>query len=124
MMASLILAVGLCSVGQGTPAPPLTDEQLAKVRNLLKSHQDEQPRLKAELDKAQQKLVDLYSSYQLDEDAVKKAQQDVLNAQQKLLHSYHAMQKELRSIVGPERFVILSRRIDQALRIPPESKKK
>lgn len=124
MIASLVLTVGLCSVGQGTTAPQLTDEQIVKVRNLLKTHQDEQARLKAELDKAQQKLADLYSSYQLDEAEVKKAQLDVLNSQQKLLQSYHAMQKELRSIVGPERFLILSRRIEQVLRNPPETKKK
>jgi Spy/CpxP family protein refolding chaperone len=124
MIATLVLTVGMCSLGQGTPAPQLTDEQLARVRNLLKSHQDEQPRLKAELDKAQQKLAALYSSYQLDEAAVTKAQQEVLNAQQKLLQSYHTMQKELRSIIGPERFQIMSRRIEQALKNPPESKKK
>jgi len=124
MIASLVLLAGLCNVGQGTSALQLTDEQLAKVRNLLKSHQDEQARLKADLDKAQQKLADLYAHYQLDDAEAKKAQQDVLSSQQKLLQSYHAMQKELRSIVGPERFQILSRRVDQALRNPPDPKKK
>jgi hypothetical protein len=124
MIATLVLTAGLCSFVQGASAPQLTDDQLTRVRNLLKSHQDEQARLKSELDKAQQKLADLYGSYQLDDAEVKKAQQAVLDTQQKLLQSYHLMQKELRSIVGPERFLILSRRIDQALRNPAEIKKK
>src|SRR4026208_636441 len=100
MIASLVL-MAVCNFGQGTTAPQLTDEQLTKVRNLLKSHQEEQARLKAELDKAQQKLADLYAHYQLDDEQAKKAQQEVLNSQQKLLQSYHALQKELRAIVGP-----------------------
>ena len=37
--------------------PPLTDEQLTRVRNLVKTHQEERADLKARLEAAQQKLA-------------------------------------------------------------------
>ncbi len=55
---------------------------------------------------------------------MKVLQEEILDVQGKLLRSYHSMQKELRSIVGPERFLVLSRRIDNALRNPPPEPKK
>jgi hypothetical protein len=103
--------------------PPLTDEQIMRVRTLVKTHQEEQRTLKANLDTAQRKLAACYAKYDLDEDEAKALQDEVLAVQGKLLKSYHSMQKELRSIVGPERFKVLSTRIDNALRNPPEPKK-
>ena len=55
---------------------------------------------------------------------MKALQDEILDVQGKLLRSYHTMQKELRAIVGPERFLILSTRIDNALRNPPPEPKK
>ena len=104
--------------------PPLTDEQIMRVRTLVKTHQEEQRTLKADLDVAQRKLAACYAKYELDEDEAKTLQGEVLAVQGKLLKSYHSMQKELRSIVGPERFQILSKRIDNALRNPPPEPKK
>jgi hypothetical protein len=103
--------------------PPLTDEQIARVRNLVKTHQDEQRTLKAALDALQKKLAECYSQYELDEKAAQALQGEVLEVQGKLLKSYHTMQTELRAIVGPERFKILSARIENALRNPPPPKK-
>jgi hypothetical protein len=103
--------------------PPLTDEQLTRVRTLVKTYQADQGTLKAKLETAQRKLAACYARYDLDEDEAKTLQDEVLDAQGKLLKSYHAMQKELRSIVGPERFKILSARIENALRNPTEPKK-
>ena len=123
MIASFCLAAVL-SAPAADPPPPLTDDQVAKVRVLVKTHQDEQAKLKAQLEKAQRKLAECYSRYELKDDEVKALQDEILEVQGKLLRGYHAMQKELRSIVGPERFLILSRRIDNALRNPPPEPKK
>lgn len=103
--------------------PPLTEEQLVRVRTLVKTHQEEQRTLKADLDSTQRKLAECYSQYELDETAAQALQTEVLAVQGKLLKSYHAMQTELRAIVGPERFKVLSARIENALRNPPPPKK-
>lgn len=100
--------------------PPLTDEQIARVRTLVKTYQEEQRTLKADLDAAQRKLTECYSRYELDEAEAQVLQADVLAVQGKLLKSYHTMQTELRAIVGPERFKVLSARIENALRNPPK----
>jgi hypothetical protein len=64
-------------------------------------------------------LADCYAHYELKEEEVKTLQDEILDVQGILLRSYHSMQKELRVSVGPERFLILSNRIDNALRNPP-----
>lgn len=124
MIASFWLAVVLAAPGADPVPPPLGEEQLTKVRALVKAHQEEQAKLKGQLEKAQQTLADCYSRYELKDDDAKDLQAEILDVQGKLLRSYHSMQKELRSIVGPERFKILSRRIDNALRTPPPEPKK
>ena len=121
MNASLILVAVLFA--PAADPPPLTDEQVVRVRALVKTHQEEQVPLKAKSEAAQRKLAACYSRYELDEAESKALQNEVLDVQGKLLRSYHSMQKELRSIVGPERFKILSVRIENALRNPPEPKK-
>ena len=103
--------------------PPLTEEQLVRVRTLVKTHQEEQRALKADLDAAQRKLAECYSRYELDETAAQALQTEVLEVQGKLLKSYHSMQTELRAIVGPERFKVLNARIENAVRNPSPPKK-
>ena len=126
MIASFCFVAVLAASGADpVPAPPpLTEEQLTKVRTLVKTHQEEQTKLKAQLEKAQKKLADCYSRYELKDEDVKALQDEILDVQGALLKSYHSMQKELRSIVGPERFLVLSKRIDNALRNPPSEPKK
>lgn len=103
--------------------PPLTDGQIVRIRTLVKTHQDEQRTLKADLDAAQRKLAACYSRYELDETEARRVQAEVLAVQGKLLESYHALQTELRAVVGPERFKVLRARIENALRNPPLPKK-
>lgn len=120
----MIASICLMAVLAADPVPPpLTEEQVIRVRTLVKTHQQERADLKARLETAQQKLAECYSRFELDEEQVHKLQAEVLELQGKLLRSYHGMQTELRTIVGPERFKILSRRIDNALRNPSEPKK-
>ena len=72
MIASFCLvAVLSASAADPVPAPPLTEEQITKVRTLVKTHQEEQAKLKAQLEKAQKKLADCYSRYELKDDDVK-----------------------------------------------------
>jgi chromosome segregation ATPase len=122
MMASICLLAALAAPAADPVPPPLSEEQVTRVRTLVKTHQQERTDLKARLETAQQKLVDCYARFELDEEQVTKLQAEVLELQGKLLRSYHTMQTELRTIVGAERFKILSKRIDNALR-PPEPKK-
>ena len=103
--------------------PPLTDDQIVRIRTLVRDHQEEQQTLKATLDVLQKKLAECYKDYELDEKLAQALQAEVLETQGKLLKSYHKMQTELRAIVGPERFKILSARIENALRNPPRPKK-
>ena len=117
-MTSISLLAALAS--PAADPPPLTDEQIARVRTLVKTHQEEQQTLKAALDALQKKLAECYSRYELDETAAEALQGEVLEVQGKLLKSYHKMQTELRAIVGPERFKVLSARIENALRNPPK----
>ena len=109
--------------GQTLAPPPLTEDQVTKVRALVKIHQEEQAGLKTKLEKAQRTLTDCYARYELKDDQISTLQAEVLEVQAKLLRDYDSMQKDLRKIVGPERFRILSRRIDSAIRNPPDSKK-
>ena len=121
MIPSLCL-VALLSV-QTVDPPPLTAEQIERVRTLVKTHQEEQSTLREKLQTAERNLAECYSRFELDDAQVKKLQAEILEVQGKLLTGYHAMQKELRAIVGPERFAILNKRIENALRNPPDPKK-
>jgi len=103
--------------------PPLTAEQAAQVRALVQTHQREQADLRGRLETAQRRLAECYAKFDLDAAEVQALQGEILDLQGKLLHGYHAMQTELRKIVGPERFAILSRRIDNAIRNSPEPRK-
>ena len=120
-MTSLSLFAAL--VVPAADPPPLTEEQLVRVRTLVRTHQDEQRTLKAALDALQMKLAECYKEYELDEKVAQALQTEVLEVQGKLLKSYHAMQTELRAIVGPERFKILNARIENAVRNPPPPRK-
>lgn len=123
-MTSLCLVFVLIVPGADRPPPPLAEEQLTKVRTLARTYIEEQTKLKDQLDKAQKKLADCYSQYDLKDDEVKVVHEEIFEVQKQLLLSYHSMQKELRSLVGPERFRFLNQRIDNALRsAPPEPKK-
>lgn len=122
MIPTLCLAAVLA--GQpAEPVPPLTAEQAARVRALVQAHQREQADLRARLETAQRRLAECYAKFDLDTAEVQALQGEILDLQGKLLHGYHAMQTELRKIVGPERFAILSRRIDNAIRTPTEPRK-
>ncbi|WP_425617104.1 hypothetical protein NA78x_000774 [Anatilimnocola sp. NA78] len=119
MIISLLLSLLAAAPEAPREPPPLSPEQLAQVRALVQRTQAEQQTLKAELATSQEKLTRCYAEYKLDEPQVEKLQDEIVDLQKKLLASHHRLQKELRTIVGAERFMILSRRIENALRSPP-----
>jgi hypothetical protein len=111
MIATLVLLLAALA-----PPEPLSAEQITQVRELVARTQKEQTAAKVALAEAQADLARHYADYELDEEAVDKLQREIIAAQRRLLENHHAMQKELRTIVGAERFQILSRRIENALR--------
>lgn len=118
LLGMLSILCGSAASAEQVSPPPLTAEQLSQIRALVQKTQAEQSRFKAVLAEAQEKLAKCYSSYELDEPQVLKLEQKILEHQKSLLASHHAMQKELRALVGPERFKILSRRIENVLKTP------
>lgn len=116
MAAGALLLVALLLPDQTNP--PLTKDQYAKVGELVRSTQQTAERLQAELDRRQQELVRHYGAFELDTPAVEKLQGKVLDLQRQLLANYHRMQVELRTIVGKERFQVLSQRINNVIGAP------
>lgn len=124
MIPALLLCLSLAAA-DAPPAspPPLTADQLTKVRALVQQTQTDHAAARQTLAEAQEELARCYAKYELDEKEVSRLQTVILGEQQKLLDSHHRLQKELRSIVGPERFLVLSRRIENVLKSPPTTKK-
>ena len=120
MIATFFVCIAMLAAEEEKPTPPpFTAEQLTQVRALVQRIQTEQATAKKELAEAQESLARCYAKYELDEKEVARLQTEILAQQQKLLSSHHQMQKELRTIVGAERFLVLSRRIENALRDTP-----
>src|SRR5262245_62689579 len=97
-------------------APPLTDDQKARISSLANETKQESERLKALLDLRQKELAAVYAEYKLDEDRTTKLEVDILDLQRQMLANYRKMQIELRTLVGEERFNLLRRRLDNMLK--------
>src|SRR5262245_64030962 len=110
MTAWPLLVSALMGLGQAdrSAPPPLTEKQRARIAELVRSTQKEAAALNARLDRLQQALAKKYEEFDLDVAAVEKLQKEILDAQRRLLDNYHRLQVELRSVVGTERFSVLS----------------
>jgi hypothetical protein len=115
----LLLAVLGLEPGQPPGPPPLTAEQRAKVASLAAETQKESARLKAALEDRQRELTRVYGEYALDEKKATEIEAEILDLQRQMLANYRKMQVELRTLVGKERFMILRKRLDNALQVPP-----
>ena len=74
MTQALCLAVALAAAQAEKPGPPpLTEEQIARIRKLASDTQKESARLKALLEERQKELADVYGKYELDEKRATKA---------------------------------------------------
>lgn len=119
-LSSLLQAADTTTDTQA-PMEPLTAEQWGRIRTAVQKTQAEQTRLRAAMVEAQEKLAQCYAVFELDERQVNDLQQEIVKLQGLLLSSHHQLQKELRTLVGPDRFRTLSQRISNALRSPPTS---
>jgi hypothetical protein len=124
-MASLFLCAVLVT-GQASSASnpaPLTEEQLTRLRELVRSTQRKAEGLRQELADRERQLAEKYGQFELDEAAAEKLQSEIVNLQKQLLANYHHLQVELRKVVGPERFAQLKLRLDNALRPRPKAER-
>jgi hypothetical protein len=112
----LLVALFLSSDPQDKAAPPpLTDEQRARIQQLVRSTQEESMRLKDLLEKRQRELARHYTVYELNADAADRLEKDILDLQRQTLANYRRMQVELRAIVDKDRFQTLRQRLERIL---------
>jgi hypothetical protein len=112
----LFVVLFVSSDPQGkTGAPPLTQEQSARIQQLVRSTQEESTRLKDRLEKCERELARQYTEYQLDAAAVDQLEKDILDLQRQTLANHRKMQVELRAIVDKERFQTLRQRLERIL---------
>jgi len=109
----MIACLALCLIA--ADPPPLTEDQLARLRELVKVTQDRATDLKKQLDAKQMELGGLYARYHLDAARAEKLQAEIVELQRQLLANYHRLHVELRTIVGEERFSTLRQRLDRLL---------
>src|SRR5262245_5601057 len=93
----------LLVTGQGAAAPPaagsppanlapLTDEQLVRLRELVRTTQATAEHLRQELAERERQLAEKYAQFELDEAAAEKLQSEVVELQKQLLTNYHRLQ--------------------------------
>jgi hypothetical protein len=112
-MTSLFLSVLLMAQAPADPSP-LTEEQIAKLRMLVRDTQELSATLTAELDAKERELGQVYAEYQLDERRAAALEAEIVELQRRKLANYHRMQVELRALVSKERFEVLKQRLRQA----------
>jgi hypothetical protein len=112
ILVVLIACSSLCgSADEPVSPPPLSPEQIVRVRKMVHSIQAEATLLQARLDQRQRELAEVYTAYELDEPRADKLQAEIVELQRLLLANHHRMQVELREIVSAERFEFLRRRL-------------
>src|SRR5262245_36360720 len=75
--------------------PPLTEDQLTRVRELVRTTQTKAERLQRDLAERQHQLADKYAQFDLDEAAAEELQGEIVQLQKQLLANYHSLQVEL-----------------------------
>ncbi len=118
ILATLIACSLPCGAADESAPPPLSPEQIVRVRKLVQSVQTEATLLQARLDQRQRELAEVYAVYELDEPRAQKLQAEIVELQRLLLANHHRMQAELRAIVSRERFEFLRRRLANVVTSP------
>jgi uncharacterized protein YhaN len=120
-MGALSVLTAVLLVGQPADKelPPLSEEQVAKLRKLVRVTQEAAAMLQAQLDEAERALAAVYAEYELDERKAVRLQNAIVDLQRQKLANYHKMQTELRTIVGRERFDVLKQRLKLVFGTPP-----
>jgi len=115
VLMSAACAVLLSADADPPSPPPLSQEQLVRVRGLVQEVQAQATLLQARLNERQRALAQVYMAYELDGPSAQKLQIEIVELQRSLLANHHRMQVELRKTVGRERFELLRRRLAQSV---------
>jgi len=118
VLMSAACAILLSADADPPSPPPLSQEQLVRVRGLVQEVQAQATLLQARLDQRQRELADVYTVYELDEPRAQKLQAEIVELQRRLLANHHRMQAELRAIVSRERFEFLRKRLANVVTSP------
>lgn len=126
-MTAMLLSAALLLVNQtDRPQPaPLNEEQLTRLRELIRTTQEAAAALQTRLDELERSLAGVYAEYELDERKAGRLQAAIVDLQRQKLANHHKMQTELRTIVGKERFDVLKQRlrlIVQPPSVPPKER--
>jgi len=111
--------------GESTELPALTSDQVARVRELVRRTQTQASLIQSRIEQRQRELAQVYAEYELKSESAEKLQQEIVDLQRRLLANHHAMQMQLRSIVGKARFEVLRRRLEAMVgqSVAPEASK-
>lgn len=111
LVAILVCGLPVCAHSQENASLGLRQEQTRRIRQLVRSVQDQATLLQARLEQRQRDLTEVYNHYQLDEERAHALQAEIVELQRALLANHHRMQIELRSIVDQKRFDVLRQRL-------------
>ncbi len=102
----------------------MSHEQEGKIRRLVNKTQGEQSQLKKLLSEENEKLGQLYGQFALDEKRIEASHQAIVELEQKLLKTHLVMHRELRTIIGPEIYSEIAKRLKIMMekQIPAASK--
>ncbi|GIW81663.1 MAG: hypothetical protein KatS3mg105_3470 [Gemmatales bacterium] len=117
-MRGLLLAAA-CTVFVQNPQPkatlpPLSEDQVARLRRLVQTTQQNVRKIQTQLDDLESRLAQVYGQYDLDEQHAQELIGRIVDLQRQKLENYQRMHIELRKIVGKERFEILKERLRRA----------
>jgi chromosome segregation ATPase len=120
MIPLLLLSATLLGQAEKPSPSPLTEEQVSRLRELVRATSETAKRLQAQLDEKQQQLARVYAQFELNERLATRLESEIVELQRQLLANHHKMQVELRTIVEKERFEVLRQRLSRALAPPKE----
>ena len=120
MTLSLLAGMLLAAQNDKPQMPPLNQEQLVRLKELIRTTSTTTATLQTQLEEKQRLLARVYAQYELQERLANKLEQDIVELQKQMLANYHKMQVELRTIVEKERFEVLRQRLERAVVPPPK----
>ena len=120
MTLSLLAGLLLAAQTDKPQLPPLNEEQLVRLKELIRTTSTTTATLQTQLEEKQRLLARVYAQYELQERLANKLEQDIVELQKQMLANYHKMQVELRTIVEKERFEVLRQRLERAVVPPPK----
>jgi len=110
-MSLLFLSLLFAQTPEKPAVPPLTEEQIARLRELIRATNEKAAEVAGQLEAKERELARHYGEYELNERQVAALEAEIVELQRQKLAHYHRMHVELRTIVGKERFDVLKQRL-------------